>query len=394
MMDLVRITLIGLRRKGMRSVLIGAGIAIGVASVVLIGSIGSIGRDLVGTELSGMGMNSVAISPAVSGQLPLGDAEVAIIRDDPQVAAAAPVMVKMSTARMRGLVANTAIWGIDDSAGELVSMELQFGRELTQQDMQSGAAVCVVDRRVALAFYKRENIVGKTITLAFDDQMATFQIVGVVSTGGNLMQNMLGEYLPGFVYVPYTSMSSITGNKNFNQVMVKLQESAQAEDAAQALASTLSRRVGSESAYQAENLAQQKENLDRLLQVITIVLSVIAAISLLVSGLGIMTVMLVSVGERTREIGIKKAIGAGKAKILFEFLVEAFTLSAAGSLLGCLGGMALVALGCLCFGIGIRYDWTMILTAVVFSMGMGGVFGAYPAAQAANMRPVDALRYE
>ena len=146
--------------------------------------------------------------------------------------------------------------------------------------------------------------------------------------------------------------------------------------------------------FKADNISRQKETLDRVLGIITVVLSAIAAVSLVVAGLGIMTVMIVSVNERTREIGIKKSIGATQSTILVEFLIEAFTISLMGSMIGVIVGVLLTAAGCLAISIPALINFRLIGISIGISVVVGIVFGVYPAMMAARLHPVNALRIE
>ena len=161
------------------------------------------------------------------------------------------------------------------------------------------------------------------------------------------------------------------------------------------LATCLGQRQGDRSAYQAENLSQQKETLDSIMTIITWILGAIAAVSLLVSGLGIATVMLMTVGERTREIGVKKALGAPSSSILIEFLSEAVLLSCLGSVIGVLMGTVAVAAGSVLFTgtlFSFTAPWGVLVGVPIASAALGGIFGAYPAQKAARYSPMEALR--
>ena len=250
----------------------------------------------------------------------------------------------------------------------------------------------IVDGKYAQKIYKRTNIVGKTMRISMNGRQELFRVIGVVETGGTIMQSLIGSYVPCFVYIPYTTLKSYTGKSNFDQIAVKLKPDRDPNLAAKEIKSSLSAVVGSSDTIRVENLAAQREQLDKILEIVTLVLSIIAGISLVVAGLSIMTVMMVSVSERTREIGIKKSIGASRCKIMMEFLTESFLISGIGSLAGLAVGVIFSALGCAVAGIPPLLNRGMILFSVLFATGIGILFGVYPAMQAAKLRPVDALR--
>ncbi|MEG1869988.1 MAG: FtsX-like permease family protein, partial [Oscillospiraceae bacterium] len=210
----------------------------------------------------------------------------------------------------------------------------------------------------------------------------------------NVFQSLAVGYIPSFVYLPYTAIGNKAEVKSFDQIIIKLKEQEEAEIIGEEIVNTWSAMNGVSKAYSTENIIAQKQSLNKMLDIVTLLLSVIAGISLMVAGLGIMTVMLVSVNERTREIGIKKSIGATPKVIVTEFLYEAFLLS----LMGCLSGVALgilfAAAGCIIFSLPLLLNFKMILLCFAFTLMIGVLFGAYPAKLAAKLKPVDALRFE
>lgn len=393
--DTLRLSFKNLGRKRSRTLLTVAGIAIGVASVVLIASIGDIGKYTVNQEIESLGVGGVMISGnSKTAGAELSAPHLEAIRQSGAVDSAIPIVVDYTKSYMRELMLDTVVWGIDYGAGQVISLDPLHGRLITKNDVQSARRVCVVDQNIAQAYYKRDNIVGKTLTLQFSGGYEEFEVVGVVASGGTLMQGLMGSMIPSFVYLPYTTMQSLSGKEGFDQIAVRIREGVDEDVAGAQLVSICNGTSGISGGFKAENVQNQKDRLGGILDTITLVLSAIAGVSLIVAGLSIMTVMLQSVGERTREIGIKKSIGASRRDILWEFLVEAFTISVIGSLAGTATGVLLLVIGCLPFGISVRFNVELILFCIVFSILTGVVFGVYPASIASRMRPVDALRHE
>ena len=378
-------------RKKMRSILTMAGIAIGVVSVIVISTIGEIGKNTINREIDNIGMSGLTVRTIKSGSR-LFTTQLNEVKELDSVSDAMPLMLEYTESSMRGLKTDCAVWGIDHDAQKIVSMKLLHGRYINKSDVASNASVCIVDGKYAQKIYKRTNIVGKTMRISMNGRQELFRVIGVVETGGTIMQSLIGSYVPCFVYIPYTTLKSYTGKSNFDQIAVKLKPDRDPNLAAKEIKSSLSAVVGSSNNIRVENLVAQREQLDKILEIVTLVLSIIAGISLVVAGLSIMTVMMVSVSERTREIGIKKSIGASRCKIMMEFLTESFLISGIGSLAGLAVGVIFSALGCAAAGIPPLLNRGMILFSVLFATGIGILFGVYPAMQAAKLRPVDALR--
>lgn len=382
-----------LGRKRFRSFLTIASIAIGVASVVLIGSIGEIGKQTISDELNSLGLGSLTVSADQKfTRQKMDQRDLELIRDLPTVKSATPVVVDFSSIRMRGLVANAMLWGVDCKGDQLISLKSQYGRLLNEADIAGASDVCVIDANVAQMFYKRDNIVGKYLDAMIGGSYVRLEIVGVAVSGGNILQTMVGDVIPSFAYVPYTTIQRYTGDQAFEQIAVTLHDDSNSDAVAEQLTASVNRLHNINRGFKAENISKQKDTLNNLLGIVTIVLSSIAAVSLVVAGLGIMTVMTVSVNERTREIGIKKSLGATRGTILLEFLIEAFTISLIGSMVGVGAGLFVVWFGCILLHIPVSVDPRLIAISIILTVGIGMIFGVYPATVAARMRPVDALR--
>lgn len=397
MLEMLKIAVRNLTRKSMRTWLTIASISIGIASVVVIGAIGDAGKAAVTSELDNMGITGLSVSTAAYGTsttVHLQMDELNAIRELPSVENAMPLIMYYTDSTLKGEKSDSLVWGIDSGAKQVISLELLHGRLINKNDVEDTAKVCLVDQNYALTTYGRENIVGKTMQILMNGNEETYEIIGIVSAGSSIMQNVIGNYVPSIVYVPYTSLQEYAVINKFDQIAVKVNAGSDVEDAQSSIISALDQVSGTTGAFHAENLAKQRDQLMSMLDIITLVLSLIGGISLIVAGLGIMTIMLVSVTERTREIGIKKAIGAKNHKIMVEFLLEAVFITAIGSLLGALVGLGISMLGLMAVGMSTAIQWPTILNAIGVSMLIGVFFGVYPAYKASKLRPVEALRIE
>lgn len=392
MSDLLACAYKSLSRRWVRTLLTVSSITVGVVMVVIVSCISAAGKTAVNHELDSMGMNGLSVSTgsAVGG---LSAEDLDAIRDIRLVEEAMPLMIEFSSSSLGPVTSSAMICGIDAGASQVISLKLECGRLISRGDVQAALPICVVDEAVAREAYARENVVGKTIRLLIGGTEEEFEIVGVTATGSSLLQNVT-EFIPGMVYIPYTTMQNLTGRDTFDQIAVRVDAGADMGRAETAIVETLERGSGLEDFYRTDNLAVQKERLSGLMDIVTLILTAISGISLLVSGLGIMTIMLVSVNERTREIGIKKAIGASSGRILGEFMAEAVILSLLGSLAGILLGVGVSWAGMAAFGAQMELPLNTLLGLIAFCVAVGVLFGVYPAVKAARLRPVEALRRE
>lgn len=392
--DIWRCARRSLFRKWSRTLLTVSGILVGVLMVVVVSFISDAGTSSINSELEKLGMSGLSISAGNTTEASgLSSEHLEAIRQFPTVESAMPLLLEFAAAESRDIVSETVACGIDAGANQVISLELAHGRMLNPGDIQRTAHVCVVDQSVARKTYGRENITGKHITLTIAGIDETFEIVGVAKTGSSLLQNFV-EYIPGLVYIPYTTLQNLSGRSTFDQIAVRVAPGEDAEQVEERLIETLERSTGLNGFFEAENLAMQKERLDRLLEIVTLILTAISGISLLVSGMGIMTIMLVSVNERVREIGVKKAIGATRGRILLEFLTESVLLSLLGGIAGIGLGVAAGWAGMTAFGISFSLPLPRLLGLLGFTILIGAVFGVYPAVKASRLRPVEALRTE
>lgn len=392
-----RSALKSLSRKKGRTCLTILGIAIGVCSVILIENISLAGSEVVYSELDSLGLSGLCVSlnnTNSSNKATLSEDELKIIKSIPHVSQATPIIIQNTKINIADNSFDTLLWGIDSKANQIVSLNVLFGRSINSADVKSCKNVCLVDQNFSKAVYNRENIVGKKIKISCANTLDEFEVVGVIKTGTGLLQNIMGEYIPNFVYVPYTTLQNNLGRKSFDQIAVKVDNSNDVDSIGKQITSTLSRVTGTSNAFSANNLSKQKKGLTNLLNIITIILSLIGVISLFVASLSIMIVMLVSVNERKREIGIKKSIGAKNTTILLEFLAEAFLLSLSGGIIGAAVATIVFYIGSMLFNIYYNISFWIIVISILFSIITGVIFGVYPAFKASKLKPVDALRSE
>lgn len=392
MIELVKLSVKNIFRKGFRTLLTMLGISIGVASVVLISTIGSAGTTAVNAELDSLGLNGVSVS-ACDGHT-IENADVQTVASVAGVTSAVPVLTGDAVLSAFGETRQAMLWGIEYGSEQAISIEILYGRGFTRSDIELLENVCLLDENTALNLFGNKNAVNREVSVLLNGVYENYEVIGITKTGSSILQSLMGSIVPDFAYIPISTMQSAAGVKTIDRIAVKTDSDTDIDTVSDAILSAFYAEKGEKDTVEIENIAVQREKLSGLLTIVTAVLSVIGAVSLLVSGLGIMTVMLVSVSERTKEIGIKKAIGADFKKILFEFLVEALTISLLGSIIGCIIGVGTAIIGGHLFSVPVDIQLNAVTTAVGSAVLTGVVFGIYPAYKAAKLKPVDALRQD
>ena len=383
-----------IRKSRLKAFLTVGGIAIGVSAVVIISSIGEMGKTAVDRQLTNMGMDSFVVTGTANNSDGLWEKDLEVLKTVPNVRNAMPLMNYFTSITARGEESNAMVWGVNEDADDVIELVAKSGRLINKGDVLSGRRVCVVDEQIALDRYKRDNIIGKEIDIVIDGREESFEVIGVVSNGVNILQNMFGDLVPSFVYVPYTTLADETSNRYFTQIAVKLYDESDSDSVSNALSHAVLCSRDEKIEIRVENLLKQKSQMNEIADISAKALGIIAGISLVVSGLSVMTVMLVSVKERTREIGIKKSIGAKSEDILFEFLTEAVLITLIGGISGAVIGTAVSYVAGMMVGLPSFIGIKGIMGVIMFTVLVGAVFGAYPAYKASTLSPVIALRSE
>jgi len=395
MRDVFLLSLFNLFRQKTRTWLTMLGIAVGIGAVIVIGTVGRLGEQAVQSEIDSFGVGSLMVSARkVLGGTVITDEDAAAIGGVEGVEKTTPIMTLATAFSFREGIKECMLWGIGEGKDQIISLSILHGRLFNAADLEQRRDVCLIDENLAQAYYERSNICGKVLRVYIGGSYRELRVVGVVQSESGIMNSVVTEISPGFIYLPHSTIRHYTGKEGFDQVAVQVSASHDAEVVGQQITALMTSAAGRSGVYQVSNIAGQKQKLSDILDIVATALSAIAGISLVVAGLNIMTVMLVSVNERTREIGIKKSIGASQSAILLEFLLESALLALLGCLSGIVFGGLISAVGCGILGQRFAFTFRQMIFYLVFSAMLGGLFGAYPALRAARMKPVDALRFE
>ncbi len=402
-----------LRRNKMRSVLTALGIIIGVGAVIAMVGIGNGAKAQVESQIASLGENVILIFSGSTtssgirtgwggaGTLKIEDAEairrevpgvISVRREVPGVISVSEEVVSTTQVAAGNQNWFTRIYGESADYFDIRQWPLADGVPFTAQDVRSANKVCVIGRTTATQIYGNENPIGQILRV----KNVPFTILGVLTSKGLSPQ---GVDQDDIVVMPYTSaMKRVIGGTTLRNINVQIGDAQQIQAAQQQIISLLRQRhnirSGRDDDFTVRTQQEIAEAATATSRVMTVLLGAIAGVSLLVGGIGIMNIMLVSVTERTREIGVRMAVGARGNDILTQFLIEAVTLSSVGGVIGIICGIAASRI------LSIYANWPTLISissiaiAFLFSAAVGVFFGFYPARKAAALDPIEALRYE
>lgn len=399
----LRIALRALARNKLRSFLTMLGIIIGVGAVIAMVAIGEGAKALVRAQIASLGTNVLVIVPGTvtqggvrtgfGGVRTLSDSDAkAIMEEIPSVALASPALRQVNQIVAGNLNWSTVVQGVAPEFQQIRDWQAEEGRFINQADVDSAAKVALIGKSVADNLFGNEDPIDAVIRI----RKIPFRVIGVLGAKGQTGQ---GTDQDDVVMIPYTTMQKrIMRITHVQSIVVSAVSAEKTQEAQQQITSLLRQRhriqPDQDDDFFIRNLSDIAEAASNSAKVMAILLGSIASVSLLVGGIGIMNIMLVSVTERTREIGIRMAVGARSRDIMYQFLVEAVVMAASGGLIGILLGVGSSTV------LNRVAQWPTLISpeivalAFFFSAAVGVFFGFYPAQKAAHLDPIEALRYE
>jgi putative ABC transport system permease protein len=398
--EAIRLALISISRNAMRSFLTVLGIVIGVGAVIAMVTIGNGTTAKVKAEMAKLGTNLLSVNPGQFGPgRASSDAKAFSLRDIEAmrrelrgVKAIAPLAQKAVTVVVGSESRATSVAGTDNDYLVTQDWPLVAGRPFYDSELRAGRTVCFVGKTIRDNLFAGTDPIGRAMRLG----NVSCEVIGVLSSKG---LSSFGSDQDDIVVMPIRAYQRrISGSTEIRRIMVSAAEGTGTEKVQRDLEWLLRERrnitAGKQDDFTILDMTQIAQTQAGTAAMLTGLLAAVAAVSLLVGGIGIMNIMLVSVTERTREIGIRLAIGALESQVLAQFLVEAVVLSLFGGLIGVLVGLGMAGLATRVLGVPFSIDTTIVAVAFAFSAIVGVVFGYFPARRAARLDPIEALRHE
>ncbi len=400
---LIRFALKSIARNRMRSLLTILGVIIGVASVIDMVAIGKGAQMQIEEQISALGTNMIMVHPGAASQrgIRMGAAsrqsltidDVKVLKEEiPSIADISPVA--RCGAQIIGNKGNwqTSVYGVSSSFLSIRDWKLEAGDVFTEHDVRTSAKKAILGTTVAKEIFGNGDPTGEKIRI----RNIPFTVIGLLSEKG---QEAMGRDQDDIVLVPYTTvLNRLNGTRFLDQIIISVDDKNKIKNTQEQIELVLRRNhklmQNEESDFRIMTQTEIMSRATEMSSVMTMLLGAIAGVSLIVGGIGIMNIMLVSVTERTREIGIRMAVGAQSSDIMMQFLIESVVLSVIGGLIGIVLAIFLAWGAEFWFGLRTSVDSTMVLLAFVFSAAVGAFFGFYPASKASKLDPIEALRYE
>ncbi|MGG0594197.1 ABC transporter permease [Bacillus altitudinis] len=391
----IKIALNSVLAHKLRSILTMLGIIIGVGSVIAVVAIGQGGEQMLKESISGPN-NTIDMTYTPSDEElnanPNALFEATFTEEDIQSVQALNGVKQVASSTAQGMqlrfqdtTIDATVNGINEGYTNVHSLHIAEGQDLREIDFRSGRRAAVISEGIQKELFNGEKAVGELIWM----NGQPVEVIGVLAKQEGLFSFDMNE-----IYVPFAMLTTAFGVKEYDKLSIQVAHADQMKEVGKSAAARLNENHHTEDAYEMINLEEIAAGIGQITSVMTTIIGSIAGISLLVGGIGVMNIMLVSVTERTREIGIRKALGATRVQILVQFLIESVVLTLIGGLLGIalgLGGASLVSLFA---GWPSLVSWQIVCGGVLFSMLIGIIFGLIPANKAARLDPIESLRYE
>lgn len=387
-----------LKANKVRSLLTMLGIVMGVFSVIAIMALGNATENYIASEFEKIGANTYNIynkTVSVSSDEYLKMSDIDLLVDNiPEIKNITTLVQGYGELRIDKETRNALIYGVTSQYRNFTVIDFEAGRFINNFDDRAKSKVMIVDETFAKRYFNSVDIIGEEVNLKVNRYNVKVKIVGVLSLGDDFLSSLSGDQIPAIVYMPASTLQSLTNNERLETIMFSLKPDVDMERATKNITGLLNRSRHKDDLYYVQSMQDVQEMVNSILSVITSVLLAVAVITLVVGGIGIINILLVSVTERIREIGIRKALGAQRKNIVFQFLMESIIMTVTAGIIGILLGVLVGNVISKAIGIPPSVDIATVVGSFTMSVILGLVFGVYPAKKAADLDPIEALRYE
>lgn len=386
--DYLRFSFKGLFSKKARFFLTVLSIFVGVVSIIVISSIGSSGQNAINMELENLGLNGTSIK---SKKYNLTTKDVENVKEYLGSKYLVSSMSKeIATGIYQSKELNLFLCGGETDALDILNMEIVYGRGIRDKDVKENRKNLILSKNNSKKIFGKENSVGEKITILTPFSQNEFTVVGIVDNSN--IYDMVSENIPPFLYVPSSAFLEMFKSEFVGEISVLSKNEEDVSAVSENVITYMEKENDGKNIFYFENMNSYKKSISNVVGIVALIITLIGAVSLVVGGISVMNTMLISVNERKREIGLKKALGSTNVSIMFEFLIETLIIVLISCIMGIGLGLGISYLLMKSYGIKLIIDFKNLILAVVFSLFIGVVFGVYPALKASRLNPVESLK--